>query len=236
MLAVLHETSRWCCLTNNSCCGLRQTRNEHQQERPNRHFRFPSRWIKNANTQKPIPTAQSWTSVSGRPGGVLHAPIFASLSGAHSLCVHPDVHALYETVWGFLDTIPDITPVKVRHSPPASSSDYLTAGSGLQWLIPRQSLRLVQHREKECIQRPDDENKNTCWGSRPPKKGMSSPGPAMLVTIPLTLLVRVVTLRLNLNSSQSRQNIPRLVQRRHRISEPGQPPPCNHRPARSCAD
>lgn len=41
------------------------------------------------------------------------------------------VCALYEIVWGFLDTIPDITP-KVRLSPPASSSDYLTAGSGLQ--------------------------------------------------------------------------------------------------------
>lgn len=178
MLAVLHETSRWCCLTNNSCCGLRQTQNERQQERLKRHFRFPSRWIKNANTQKPIPTPQSWTSVSGRPGGVLHAPIFASLSGAHTLCVHPDVHALYETVWGFLDTIPDIKPIKVRLSPPASSSDYLTAGSGLQWLIPRQSLRLVQHTEKECIQRPDDENKNTCWGSRPKRKRHVLPRPS----------------------------------------------------------
>lgn len=174
------------------------------------------------------------TSTSGRSGEILHVTIFikcvwsAQYVWAH---VPPDVHAWCETVWGFRDTIPDITAIKGRLSLPASSSDYLTAGSGLQWLIPRQSPRLVQHTEKECIQRPDDENKNTCRGSRP-KKDMPpppSPLPVMLVTFLLTLLVGV-TLRLNVTSSQSLQAF------RHRFRDviifPIQP----QGPAQGCAD
>lgn len=49
----------------------------------------------------------------------------------------------------------------------ASPSDYLSAGSEWEWVILRQSVRLAQHTEKECNQKPDDENKNTCRGSHP---------------------------------------------------------------------
>lgn len=121
--------------------------------------------------------------------------------------VHLDAHALREPVWGFLDTIPD--SIKVGRSPPASSSDYLTAGSGLRWLIPRQSLRLVQRTEKECVQRPDDENKNTCWGSRPPPKNkrhvLLRPSDGGYNAAEC---VRVVTLRLNVTSPQTWLNRP----------------------------
>lgn len=132
----------------------------------------------------------------------------------------PDVHALCETVWGFLDTIPDITAIKVRLSLPASSSDYLTAGSGLQWLIPRQSLRLVQHTEKECTQRPDDENKNTCRGSRPKKDMPPSPRPSDVGYISADFTFWGSRFKIKCNFLSKSTSIPPSFQRRHHISHP----------------
>lgn len=70
----------------------------------------------------------------------------------------------------------------------------------------------------------------------PTKKGMSSPRPAMLVTILLTLLVRVGTLRLNVTSSQLYETF--LAGFRDVIVFPS-PDSLLHPtagPARSCAD
>ena len=101
MLALLHQTSRWCCLTNNSCCGLRPTQSDRQQlpgncllgEHAEIRFR-PPRWDFGCTDLCAFVWSAQFVRSSRRA-------------------------SIYGTVRGFLDTIPDITPIKVRFSPPS---------------------------------------------------------------------------------------------------------------------